>query len=64
MKKKYVLKKWVKDVLNILVVIAFMLMLYLAFRITPEEEARFNYCVSLGNSVAECKKNVLGIYGG
>ena len=62
MKKKYVLKKWVKVVLNVLGLAALMLMFHLAFRITPEEEAMFNLCVEMGNSISECKKNVLGIY--
>lgn len=62
MKKKYVLKKWVKVVLNVLGLAALMLMFHLAFRITPEEEAMYNLCVDKGNSVSFCKKNVLGIY--
>lgn len=62
MKKKYVLKKWVKVALTILGVAALMLMFYLAFRITPEEVDMINACMDHGGTLEQCKKGVLGVY--
>lgn len=59
MKKKYVLKKWVKVTLGI---ILFMILFHLAFRITPAEEEMVNNCVKGGGTITECRKGVLGIY--
>lgn len=60
MKKKYVLKRWVKVVLNVLGIVAFMFMCYLAFRITPEQEEALNKCINQGYSRIECEKGLFG----
>ncbi len=64
MKKKYVLKKWVKVAINTLGVVAFISLFYLAFRVTPKDIDAINYCVEHGGTLEQCKKGVLGIYGG
>lgn len=60
MQKKYVLKKWVKVVLNILFVAALMLMFYLAFRVTPKERDMIDACMKQGYSRIECEKGLFG----
>lgn len=66
MKKKYVLKKWVKDTIKwikiILGILAFILVFHLAFGITPKDEEAFDRCLETGQSIEACKKNVLGVY--
>ena len=60
MKKKYVLKKWVKDAIligSILLVIVAALTLD---GITTEQEEAINYCIEQGNSKEVCKKGILG----
>lgn len=60
MKKRYVLKKWVKVVLAILGSIAFMLMMYLMFRVTPKQEAMIKNCMEQGYSRMSCEKGLFG----
>ena len=60
MKKKYVLKKWVKDAIligSILLVIVAALTLD---GLTKEQEDAINYCVKQGYSRIECEKGLLG----
>lgn len=57
MKKKYVLKKWVKVVL---ISIPLLIMFYLVFRITPKQEKMFKYCMDQGYSREYCEKGLLG----
>lgn len=64
MKKKYVLKRWVKITLKTLGAIAFMYLFYLAFRVTPEDRNAIDYCMDHGGTYEQCRKGVLGIYGG
>ena len=60
MKKKYVLKKWVKDVIligSILLVIVAALTLD---GITTEQEEAINNCMEQGYSREYCEKGLLG----
>lgn len=60
MKKKYVLKKWVKDAIlmgSILLVIVAVLILD---GITTEQEEAINNCMEQGYSREYCEKGLLG----
>ncbi len=57
MKKKYVLKKWVKVVL---ISIPLLIMFYLTFRITPKQEEMLKYCMDQGYSRTTCEKGLFG----
>lgn len=60
MKKRYVLKKWVKNALFILYIAGVVTMFYLVFRITPKEENALNHCMKQGNSKILCEKELFG----
>lgn len=60
MKKKYVLKKWVKDVLVIGLIISIIVAVLTLDGLTKEQEDAINYCIEQGNSEEVCKKGILG----
>lgn len=60
MKKRYVLKKWVKVTIWSVCILAYLSLFYLIFRITPEQRNAIDYCTSQGNSYENCKRGVLG----
>lgn len=60
MKKKYVLKKWVKEALLVLAIILAMLLILFVDGITPEQEEAINNCMVQGNSREYCEKGLLG----
>ena len=60
MKKKYVLKKWVKPtLLTIIVTLAIVIVLALD-GITTEQEEAINNCMEQGYSREYCEKGLLG----
>lgn len=60
MKKKYVLKKWVKDTL-LLVAMILIIVIGLALEgLTPEQEEAINYCMDQGYSRMTCEKGLFG----
>ena len=61
MKKKYVLKKWVKDAILIGLIIFLTIIIILALDgLTKEQENAVNYCVEQGYSRIQCEKGLLG----
>ena len=60
MKKKYVLKKWVKDVLVIGLIISIIVAVLTLDKRTKKQEDAINYCVEQGYSRIECEKGLLG----
>lgn len=60
MKKKYVLKRWVKVVLWSMFGILWLVLFYFAFRVTPEDLERIQYCVDQGYSKVSCEKGYFG----
>ena len=57
MKKKYVLKSWIKKVLIGLLIILIVLLLD---GLTSKQEEAINYCVEQGYSRIQCEKGLLG----
>ena len=60
LKKVYKLKKWVRVAGTILLTISCVVMLYLAFRVTPEDKEALNYCMEQGYSKTICEKGLFG----
>ena len=60
MKKKYVLKKWVKDAILIGSILLIIVATLTLDGITTEQEEAINYCVEQGYSRIECEKGLLG----
>jgi hypothetical protein len=60
MKKKYVLKKWVKDVLVIGLIISIIVAVLTLDKQTKNQEDAINYCVEQGYSRIQCEKGLLG----
>lgn len=60
MRKKYVLKKWVKNVLILVGMILAMIVIFALDGLTPEQEESINYCVNQGYSRIDCEKGLLG----
>ena len=60
MKKKYVLKKWVKDTLILVAVILVTILIIALDGLTPEQEESINYCMDQGYSRIQCEKGLLG----
>lgn len=60
MKKKYVLKKWVKEALVVIVIILSMLLVLVLDGITPGQEEAINNCMEQGYSKEYCEKGLLG----
>lgn len=60
MKKKYVLKKWVKDVLVIGLIVSIIVAVITLDKLTTKQEDAINYCVEQGYSKKVCKKGILG----
>ena len=60
MKKKYVLKKWVKDTLLLVAMILVILLVLALDGLTPEQEESINYCMDQGYSRIQCEKGLLG----
>lgn len=60
MKKKYVLKKWVKDVLIIGLIISIIVAALTLDKLTTKQEDAINYCVEQGYSRIQCEKGLLG----
>lgn len=60
MKKKYVLKKWVKEALLVLVILLAMLLILIVDGTTPEQEEAINNCMEQGYSKEYCEKGLLG----
>lgn len=60
MKKKYVLKRWVKVVLWSMLGILWLVLFYFAFRVIPEDLERIQYCVDQGYSKVSCEKGYFG----
>lgn len=55
--KKYRLKRWVKVTLTMLLMTHIF---YEAFKVTPEDIERINYCVAQGYSEESCIKDYFG----
>lgn len=60
MKKKYKLKKWVKEALLVLAILLAMLLILFVDGITPEQEEAINNCMDQGYSREYCEKGLLG----
>jgi hypothetical protein len=60
MKKKYVLKKWVKDAILIGSIILIIVAALTLDGLTKEQEDTINYCVEQGYSRMQCEKGLLG----
>ena len=60
MKKKYVLKKWVKDAILIVSIILVMVLVLVLDGITTEQEEAINNCMEQGYSREYCEKGLLG----
>ena len=61
MKKKYVLKEWVKDVILIGLIIFLAIVIILALDgLTPEQEDAINNCIEQGCTREYCEKGLLG----
>ena len=61
MKKKYVLKKWVKDAIIIGLIIFLSIVIILALDgLTPEQEEAINNCMEQGYTREYCEKGLLG----
>ena len=60
MKKKYVLKKWVKDAIAIGTIILIIVAALTLDGLTKEQEDAINYCVNQGYSRIQCEKGLLG----
>lgn len=59
MKKKYVLKKWVKEALLVIAILLAMLLILVLEGLTPEQEESVNYCMEQGYSREYCEKGLL-----
>ena len=60
MKKKYVLKKWVKKALAIITMILIIVVVLALDGLTPEQEEALNYCMDQGYSKIDCEKGLFG----
>ena len=60
MKKKYVLKKWVKPALLTTIVILAIVVILALDGLTPEQEESINNCMDQGYSREYCEKGLLG----
>ena len=60
MKKKYVLKKWVKKALVIGLILSIISAILTLDGITPEQEEAINNCMEQGYSREYCEKGLLG----
>jgi hypothetical protein len=60
MKKKYVLKKWVKKVILIGTILLIIVSALSLDGITTEQEEAINYCIEQGYSRIQCEKGLLG----
>ena len=60
MKKKYVLKKWVKDALLIASIILIFIAVLIIDGNTPAQQEAINNCMNQGYSKEYCKKGLLG----
>lgn len=60
MKKKYVLKNWVKNTLKIILAIVIIVIILALDGLTPEQEEALNYCMDQGYSKIDCEKGLFG----
>lgn len=60
MKKKYVLKKWVKDAILIGSILLIIVAALTLDGITPEQEEAISNCMEQGYSREYCEKGLLG----
>ena len=60
MKKKYVLKKWVKDAILIGAILLVIVSVLIFDGITTEQEEAINNCMEQGYSREYCEKGLLG----
>ena len=60
MKKKYVLKKWVKQALVIGLILSIISAILTLDGITTEQEEAINNCMNQGYSREYCEKGLLG----
>lgn len=60
MKKKYVLKKWVKDAILIGSILLVIVSALIFDGITTEQEEAINNCMEQGYSREYCEKGLLG----
>ena len=60
MKKKYVLKKWVKQALIIGLILSIISAILTLDGKTPEQEEAINNCMEQGYSREYCEKGLLG----
>ena len=60
MKKKYVLKKWVKDAILIGSILLIIVAALSLDRLTTEQEEAINNCMEQGYSREYCEKGLLG----